>query len=354
MTTQEEAIERRLSLYSFNKVFPNYLSHLQQIQSLVHRLLNQKLTENDKLSVDEIRKLREVLDEKYLEAKNFVETERSSYNASDISLERTVDNIKNGLDGQLSVVRNLRDELNERNDRLNQMHLDITAFNEESVNLNTQPTIMRYTKEEWINILNEPEAFDKLLEHRVFKNVGDGLYSVTEELFDGELELKRMNEIMKKDIERLNIDLDEYKQKWLDSFEVMSKIGSVLKAKLNERRHGSEDNDEYYEEEEEADIERVKHDGSFHSEEESSFNTDEENEIYEIAQDENNEEEVSEVEEAEVKSENASVEPAVPDDDEQMVEPADVADAEAEAEADPVSEAGQDMENIPETNGDDS
>ncbi|CDO92242.1 unnamed protein product [Kluyveromyces dobzhanskii CBS 2104] len=311
--SQDEAIERRLSLYSFNKVFPNYLSHLQQIQTLVHRLLNQKLTENDKLSVQDITNLRKTLDDKYLEAKNFVDFERCSYNALDLSLERTVDNNKNALDGQLAEIRSLRDELNERNDRLNQMHLDITAFNEESVSLNTKSTTMKYTKEEWIGILNEPEAFDKLLEYKVFKNVGDGLYSVTEELFDGELELKRMNEIMKKDIERLKVDVDDYKEKWLDNFDVISKIGSVLKDKLNERRHGSEENEEDYDEEEEEVVERVKHDESFHSDEESPFNTGEENEIYELVQEDENERDASEQEGAEIERVADSVDSATLD-----------------------------------------
>lgn len=280
MSLQEEAVEKRLSLYHFSKVFPNYLSQLQQIQSLVQRLLDHNLNENDQLSVEEVKNLRVSLEDKYLEAKNFVETERLSYNALDVSLERTVDNTKNGMESQLSVLRDLREELAERNDRLHQLHLDIADFNEESVHLNTHSTTLKCTKSEWINNVLEDEAsFDKLLEYRVFKSVGNGLYSVTEELFDGEIELKRMNQLMKKDIDRLKMDLDDYKQKWLDNYDTMSKIGSIIKGKLNERSNRSEENEDDYEEEEEV-IERIKKNDVYESEddgeERSSFNTDEE------------------------------------------------------------------------------
>lgn len=166
------------------------------------------------------------------------------------------------------------------------MHTHIMAFNEESVNLNTRTTTLKHTKEEWIEILNDSGAFQKLFDGKVFKKVGDDLFSVTEELFDGEMELKHMNMLMKKDIERLKIDLDSYKKKWLDNYDVMSKISVIVKDRLKERRTESGTNEEDYEEEEEdQEVERVKNDQMYESEGDSSFNSEEENQIFESIDD---------------------------------------------------------------------
>lgn len=105
MDVYEESVDRRLSLYSLNKVFPTYVAQLQQVHSLVHRLLTQNLNENDKLAVEYINELKDSLNLKYLEVKNSIDTDRSSYNALDISVERTLDTIKYKLEKYLPEVR---------------------------------------------------------------------------------------------------------------------------------------------------------------------------------------------------------------------------------------------------------
>ncbi|AMD22072.1 HGL268Wp [Eremothecium sinecaudum] len=279
---QVQQVQKRLAVYQQGSQFSYYLSSVSQLYEICQSVLMGNLTEESQFNEASLTKLRQNIGTKYVENKIMIECEKMKVNVQDISVESALENAKADLKEVLPSLREFRNELESRNERLEQMAKDIKDFNYENHQLAIAMTTLKLSKEAWVDLLGEA-AFDKLLASKVFHVERNGLYTIRERLLEPEDELRRINSVMKDDIRRLNQDLQNYQSKWLQNAEVVERIGEVLRQGLVDRSDvvkpgdvdiDEEEEDERYMRQDEASVLSAEGDDSDSYEEDEDIDED--------------------------------------------------------------------------------
>ncbi|AET37408.1 Mft1p Ecym_1157 [Eremothecium cymbalariae DBVPG len=253
---QVQQVQKRLAVYQQGGYFSSYISTVSHVHDICHSILMGQLTEEPNFSKASLKKLRDDIGTKYVENKIMIECDKMKVDVLDTSTEAVIDQVKAELQEKIPMVRDLRHEIESRNERLELMARDIEDFNYENHQMASSVTTLKLNKESWVDLLGE-DSFNRLLSSGIFNQDRNGIYMVRERLFEAEDELKRINLVMKADIERLSNDLEHYKKKWLRNAAVMERIGSVLEREIAERNDGGRAlNDDTYMDDEEEDDDR--------------------------------------------------------------------------------------------------
>ncbi|EDO16614.1 hypothetical protein Kpol_520p37 [Vanderwaltozyma polyspora DSM 70294] len=269
LTAQQVRLVNMKVDYSENdSSFNSYLDVVNKVMKLSNTILRGELPEDgdgssensqkvnfDKDSIKELKQLAEL---RYLELQTSLETKKTIYENWEQSNESIVKRLSSdALNKNKPMLEKYKSELQQRMFRIREMYNAVKKINREVEALVVSKTTLMVTYQEWVDKLGK-EFTDKLIARQYLKPFNrevEGKYKVFDNFNRTPEELKKSNEAMKVDIEKLTVDLTEYKDKWLKDADVFSKVSSLLMQELENRNIKLDTNEEEEEEEDEEEDE---------------------------------------------------------------------------------------------------
>lgn len=251
MLTKEEArrVHNRLALYTPDVQINSYLSSVSRVSEMCHAILKGELKDEDNLTKEKLDELSNDIQLKYVNLGTFIEGEKLKNAAHDTAVAANVERIKAEMDAKLPIIQDLNGELMLRNKRLEALNSDIDEFNLQQEKLVSSSSNLDAYRKDWEEALGK-DLLEKLIAAKVFTSrsvvihEADGhtynteKLSVSSNFSASESELRRTNNLMKKDIKRLTVELEDYKTKWLKNAQVFGKISAILQDELISRELG--------------------------------------------------------------------------------------------------------------------
>ena len=234
-------------------------------------VLSGKLEETHAFSPEKLSSLRNDLKLKQLDAQMFLETEKLKIRTEEESASHNIEEIKRSMEIDLESLRHSNRNMRQRNEVLRAMNSHIDLVNEQLEEMHRGKSKLSAAPEEWEQQLG-PQAVANLLKSGVLTkstvkvrdadsdSVERVELSVVSNFSKATGELKRTNDSMKESIQRLQLELTDYKDKWAHNAGLFDKITDVLKDELAQRESmkpegGVEDEEDAEDEEEEEEEE---------------------------------------------------------------------------------------------------
>ncbi|CUS20184.1 LAQU0S01e00892g1_1 [Lachancea quebecensis] len=235
-------VERRLAVYSPDTQLNTYMNAVSELGSLCFSILVGKLDEKHELTRERLQAWKEEIKFKHAEARMYVESEKLKIRAENESASENIEEIKRQMESELALIRRKNSITRQRNEKLRAMNSHIDLVNEQLEDMYRGKSRVSATREEWERQLGR-HAVESLLNSNVFdKNVvkvRDGSereeLSVMSNFSRRADELKKTNDSMKKTVQRLQVELADYKKKWAHDAGLFDKITEVLKDELVKR-----------------------------------------------------------------------------------------------------------------------
>lgn len=274
MLTKEEArrVHNRLALYTPDVQINSYLNSVSRVSEMCHAILKGELKDEDSLTKEKLDELSNDIQLKYVNLGTFIEGEKLKNAAHETAVAANVERIKAEMDAKLPIIQDLNGELMLRNKRLEALNSDIDEFNLQQEKLVSSSSNLDAYRKDWEEALGK-DLLEKLIAAEVFTSrsvvihEADGhtynteKLSVSSNFSASESELRRTNNLMKKDIKRLTVELEDYKTKWLKNAQVFGRISAILQDELISRELGPSgiiEDDENEEEDDEDEDHRYK------------------------------------------------------------------------------------------------
>lgn len=230
--------------------FNKYLETLSKVTRLTNKVLHGQLNENDEddmsiFSLDAIDEIFDMAQLRFLSLQTSIESKKVLHENWQQSNQYLLHSVDEKAQKALPQLKKLHKQLKVKLDRLTKMSDSVIVINKEIESLSDGRTRISITKKQWESELGKPIT-ERLISENYLKrdnssnnNVNDPQeikYSALDDFSVGPQESKQLNNTLKEDLQKLQKELNHYKDLWLKDAEVFVRITDLFQEELKKRQ----------------------------------------------------------------------------------------------------------------------